>query len=847
MDHGALAITEESPQPAEASSGSIPAVVGIGASAGGLEPLERFFRQLPPDTGMAFVVVQHMEPGPDLLLPVLLQRSTRMEVCQATDRTALQRDRVYVVPPGCYPSLLKGVLHLFAPSNAIPQRHPIDFFFRSLSGDLGERAIAVIMSGAGQDGTAGARTVKEHAGLVLVQEPASAHFRGMPASAIDAGLADLVGKPEELAARLAACGGRFALRGCMPLGARKEERAPLDKIVILLRDRTGHDFAPYKPNTLFRRLERRMAIQLVDSLDTYLRFLQANPQELDLLCRELLIGVTSFFRDPHEWDILERVVIPALLADRKPGSVLRVWTAGCSTGEEAYSLAIALHEAVSRRGAEQACRIQILATDADARAIEHARRGLFPAAIEEQLSTERLNRYFVQQGGCYQICTEIRELITFAGQNILTDPPFIKLDLLVCRNLLVYLESDFQKRMLPLFHYALKPDAYLFLGQAESVGAVSDLFAAVAGNSRIYRRQHAPCREPIAAPPAGLPARKGAADAEQPVSDLQRMADQLLLLHHSPPALLVRQTGDIVYINGMVGKYLQLSSGKVNLNLFAMAGEELGAVLPGAFARALQQDRPVTIKGIALPGRERRLLDVTLELLTKAEPLRGLVLILFRELTPPPRKSRGKDVRVAELQCELEDLREEMRNYRLEMQDTREDLGATNDELQATNEELQSTVEELQSSIEDLCTTKEELQSAKEATDRLNIRKRERIEQLQASLEEAEHFLDSTGIATIFLDQALCVQRFTPQAGGVFRLLPQDVGRPLSDLACGLDWSSLPEEAGRVLETGVPLERGVSCCRDRRRYLAMIAPFRRGAARIEGVVLTFCDVTSLVA
>jgi two-component system CheB/CheR fusion protein len=646
--------------------------------------------------------------------------------------------------------------------------------------------------------------------LVLVQDPASAHFRGMPASAIDAGLADLVGKPEELAEKLTTCGGRFALRGSIPLGTRRGERETLDKVVILLRSRTGHDFSPYKPNALFRRIQRRMAIQQVDALDSYLRYLQSNPQELDLLFRELLIGVTSFFRDHEEWDVLERVVIPALLADRKPGSVIRVWAAGCSTGEEAYSLAISLHEAMTRLGPKKACAIQIFGTDADPRAIEHARRGVFPAAIAEHLSAERLERYFVPTGSSYHVCSEIRELITFAGQNVLSDPPFIKLDLLVCRNLLVYLESDCQKKMLPLLHYALKPDGFLFLGQAESAVAFSDLFSPVAGNSRIYRRLDAPYREPVAVP-GGMVVRRGAAEADQQVSNLQRMADQLMLLQHAPPALLVRQSGDIVYINGAVGKYLQLSSGKVNLNVFAMAGDELAAVLPGALSRAVQEDGPVIIKGIGLPGSEKRLLDVSVELLTQPGLLRGLMLILFRELPPPPRKSRNKGARVAELEYELENAREEMRRARREIQDAREDLNATNDELQAANEELQATIEELQSTIEelqstigDLCTAKGQLQSAREAMERQNVRQQERIEELEAVCEEAEHSLRSTGVATVFLDQELRVVGFTPQASGVFHLLPQDVGRPLRILPAALTGSRCRRTPARCSTPGSP-------------------------------------------
>ena len=463
-------------------------IVGIGASAGGLEALELFLKHVPAGSGMAFVIVQHLDPTHKGIMVELLQRTTPMPVVQVKDRLKVEPDRVYVIPPNKDMSILHGVLHLLDPAAPRGLRLPIDFFFRSLADDRQDRSIGVILSGMGSDGTLGLRAIKEKAGVVFVQAPASAKFDGMPRSAIDAGLADVVAPAEELPGRIIAYLKHAPLIARPDPSLEGKTQSALEKVFILLRTQTGHDFSLYKKSTIYRRIERRMGLHQIDKIATYVRFLQENPQEMELLFKELLIGVTSFFRDPPAWEQLKDEVIPALLAAHPNGGVLRAWAPGCSTGEEAYSLAIVFKEALEQVKPAGNFSLQIFATDLDRDAIDKARAGVYPANIAADVSPERLRRFFVQEEHGYRVGKEIREMVVFAPQNVIMDPPFTKLDLLVCRNLLIYLAPELQKKLLPLFHYSLNPGGILFLGSAETIGAFTDLFAPLAGKTRLYRR-----------------------------------------------------------------------------------------------------------------------------------------------------------------------------------------------------------------------------------------------------------------------------------------------------------------------------------------------------------------------
>ncbi|HXV21945.1 MAG TPA: chemotaxis protein CheB, partial [Desulfuromonadales bacterium] len=623
-------------------------IVGIGASAGGLEALELFLRQVPEDSGMAIVIVQHLDPTHKGIMPELLQRATGMKVFQVKDRMPVMPNCVYVIPPNRDMSILHGVLHLFEPKAPRGLRLPIDFFLRSLAEDRQEHSIGVILSGMGSDGTMGLRAIKEKAGLALVQEPASAKFDSMPRSAIDAGLADLVARVEELPGKIVGYlqYTRVIDRTARPL--EEKDQSGLEKVVILLRSRTGHDFSMYKKNTVYRRIERRMGIHQIDRIATYVRYLQENPQEVELLFRELLIGVTNFFRDPAAWAHLQEEAIPVLLAGHPTGRVLRAWSAGCSTGEEAYTLAIAFKEVLAKVKPKASFTLQIFATDLDRDAIDKARQGVYPANIAADVSAERLQRFFVKESSGYRVGKEIREMVTFATQNVIMDPPFTKLDILICRNLLIYLTPELQKKLLPLFHYSLNPGGVLFLGSAENVSAHTDLFAPLNLKARLFRRRDTILpAEPVVFPASFVPALPGAPKEStmlKPAANLQSLADQVLLQHFSPPAVLVNDKGDILYISGRTGKYLEPAAGKANWNISAMAREGLRVELGIAFQRALRQKEKITVKGLKVgEGDAAQPVDVTVQAIEEPEALQGMVMIVFSDVpTPPEKKTPGR-------------------------------------------------------------------------------------------------------------------------------------------------------------------------------------------------------------
>lgn len=823
-------------------------IVGIGASAGGLEALEQFLRHVPQGCGMAFIIVQHLDPTHKGILPELLQRTTGMAVFQARDRMRVKPDCIYVIPPNKDMSILHGVLHLFEPTAPRGLRLPIDFFLRSLAEDQQERSIGVILSGMGSDGTMGLRAIKENAGVVLVQEPSSARFDSMPRSAIDAGLADLVAPAEELPPKIIEYlrHARVLTRAERPL--EEKDQSALEKVLILLRAKTGHDFSLYKKTTMYRRIERRMGIHQIDRIAAYVRYLQDNSQEVELLFNELLIGVTSFFRDPAAWEQLKGEFIPALLAERPAGGVLRAWSAGCSTGEEAYSLAIAFKEVLEQLKPTESFKLQIFATDLDRDAIDKARQGVYPANIAADVSAERLRRYFIQEGTGYRIGKEIREMVTFATQNVIMDPPFTKLDILICRNLLIYLTPELQKKLLPLFHYSLNPGGILFLGSAETVSTFTNLFAPLNTKSRLFRRRESVLpAEPLAFPSSFVPALPGVPKEltmMKPAANLQTLADQLLLQHFSPPAVLVNDKGDILYISGRTGKYLEPAAGKANWNIFAMAREGLRFDLGSAFQKAVRHNEEITLKGLKVgENGGTQTVDVTVRAIEEPEALRGMVMIVFTEVAAPPEKkatgrarnSPAGSARVLELEQELRQVREELQTTREEMQSSQEELKSTNEELQSTNEELQSTNEEL-------TTSREEMQSLNEELQTVNAEQQSKMDELARMNNDMRNLLNSTEIVTVFLDNDLHVRRFTTGANKLFKLIPGDVGRPLSDISSDLLYPGMIEEAREVLRTLVFSEKQVAAT-DGRWFSVRIMPYRTMEDIIGGVVITFADIT----
>lgn len=821
----------------------IPTIVGIGASAGGLEALEQFLTHVPNACGIGFVVIQHLDPTYKGMLPELLQRATTMKVYQVTDGMKVESDCVYVIPPNKDMSILHGTLHLLDPVAPRGRHLSIDFFFRALAQDRQERAIGVILSGMGSDGTLGLRAIKEKAGLTLAQEPASAKFDSMPRSAIDAGVIDIVAPVESIPERIVDYLSRPHIDYLDKQGGETGAKTALEKIVTLLHDRTGNDFSLYKKSTVLRRIERRMDLHQITDLEGYVKYAHENPQELDLLFNELLIGVTHFFRDPTVWEYVKNEVLPALLVDYPAGKILRAWVPACSTGEEAYSLAMIFKEVLGKINSKGRFSLQIFATDLDPDAIARARQGMYPFSIAVDMPPERLNRFFISEESGYRLGKEIREMVIFAPQNVIMDPPFTRLDILSCRNLLIYLGQELQMKLIPLFHYSLNCGGFLLLGSAETIGNFTDLFEPLNNKERVYRRIDNPLR-PLIEFPTKISSRTKIIQADTmtspvPTGNLQQYADQLLLQNFSPAAVLVNSDGDILYINGRTGKYLEPAAGKANWNICAMANEGLRHSLVSALKKVVREQGTVKVENLQLTGNKgaEQIVSLTVQAIEKPDMERGMVLIIFSDVNTTNknvvRRSAGANKTAQDE--ELDRARDEIRTLREEMQVSQEELTSSNEELQSTNEELQSTNEEL-------TTSKEEMQSLNEELQSVNAELQSKVDDLSRVNNDMKNLLNSTDIATIFLDNAFHVRRFTNPATQIFKLIPSDVGRPLSDIVSDLHYPEMPEDVRKVLESLAFSEKQIET-KDGRWFNVRIMPYRTLDNIIDGVVITFSDIT----
>jgi two-component system CheB/CheR fusion protein len=784
-------------------------IIGIGASAGGLEALEQFFSHTPEDVGMAFVIIQHLDPNHKGIMPELLQRLTKMPVNQATDRARVRINHVYVIPPNKSMSILNGALHLFNPVESHGLRLPIDIFFRSLADDRQEKSIGIILSGMGSDGTLGVRAIKEKNGLVLIQSISSAKFDGMPRSAAEAVIADVVAPAEELATRL------IVLLKFVPIlkpdiDIDIKNRSNLDKIIILLREQSGHDFSSYKKNTLFRRIERRKGIHQIEKIQNYVRFLQENPKEVEILFKELLIGVTSFFRDAAVWDKLKDTIFPALFEELPNGYILRAWVTACSTGEEAYTLAITFKEALEKYKKHKNLSLQIFATDLDSDAIELARKGYFPRNIEADVSSERLHRFFIEEGDSFRVKIAIREMVIFAPQNVIKDPPFTRLDLLTCRNMLIYMEPVLQKKLMALYNYSLNPGGIMILGTAETLSGQTEGFEEIDGRLKIFRRTITPMKNELSDFPSsfhrGIILKEDDKKSGQVIENIQTLADQLLLRYFTPASVLVNEKGEIIYISGKTGKYIEPVAGRANWNLYAMAREGLREVLPGAFRKALQSFNPVNIRNIKIgTNGSSHYIDLTVQRIEKPDTLRGMVMVIFSdaptladqdELSLKTRKPNVSS-RYKELEFELQ------RSYE-DLQSTREEMQTSQEELKSANEELQSTNEELQSTNEELTTSKEEMQSLNEELQTVNAELQSKIGDFIKADSDMKNLLNSTEIATLFLDKRLNIRRFTDSITNIIKLRNTDIGRPFTDLVSNLKYPEIEYHALQVLKNLTP-------------------------------------------
>ena len=824
-------------------------VVGIGASAGGLEAIEQFLGNVPENSGMAYIVVQHLDPTHKGMLPELLQRISKMKVSQVKDCTVVRPNCVYVIPPNKTMSMLKGVLHLHKPVQERGQRLPIDYFLNSLAEDRKELGVGLILSGMGSDGTLGIRAIKEKNGIAMVQEPGSAKFDSMPRNAIDSVEVDIIAAPSELPSRLLEFFKHIPVL-ITDSEIEIKDKSSLEKIIILLRTYTGNDFGLYKKNTVYRRIERRMTIHNIDKIANYVLFLNENPKEIEILFRELLIGVTNFFRDTAVWEKLKDKILPDIITKLEPGSILRAWVPGCSTGEEAYSLAIVFKEALEKINPHGGFSLQIFATDLDNDAIAIARKGIFPSSIAENVSPERLKRFFLQTDDGYFINTEIREKVVFAQHNVIMHPPFTKIDILSCRNLLIYMEPELQKKMIGLFYYSLNPQGIMILGSSETLGSQNHLFTSLDIKWKIFKRANSILTPDLLDFPASYSRTKPLIiDEEIPSGsslNIQTLADQLLLQNYSPAGVLVNEQGDIIYISGPTGKYLEPAVGKANMNIFAMLREGLRTEFPIAFKKAILKKEPVVLRNIKIGSNgSAHTLNVSIQWIHKPEPLKGKVMVIFKDIQDiadskvAARKEKKSldNVRQMELEKELKYAREKIQDTLEAMQSSQEELKFTNEELQSTNEELQSTNEELMSS-------KEEMQSMNEELQTLNAELQSKIDDFSRVNNDMKNLLNSTDIATLFLDKEMNIRRFTLQAVKIFKLIKSDIGRPLTDLVSDLIYPELSDDALKVLKSLVFIKKQIPT-KDGRWFSVRIMPYRMLDEKIDGVVITFFNISDL--
>lgn len=821
-------------------------VVGIGASAGGLTALDLFFKHAPVDSGLAYIVVQHLDPTKKALLPELLQRVTSMKVSQARHNLTVQPNSIYVIPPNCELTVQNSKLKLAQSTEVRGLRLPIDVLFSSLASEYGDKAIAVVLSGMGMDGTLGIQAIKSCGGLSLAQTPASAEFDSMPQSAINTGCIDIIETSELLPARILQSIQNVNVKGADSLDAERSNTIAMESIVNQLRKRMRHDFSLYKTSTLLRRIDRRVTVHGLAGMQDYSTFLENNPKELELLFKELLIGVTSFFRDPPVWEYLQHKALPTVLNAHSKPHKFRAWCAGCSTGEEAYSLAMVLTEAFEQLPEHQTIDLQIFASDLGADAIAFARRGRFPLSIAEHVSPARLERFFTLREGFYFVNQCIRDKVLFAQHDVVLDPPFTKLDLLICRNLLIYFNSRLQERLLPLFHYSLRPGGLMLLGSSESIGNAGHLFDDLQGKLRFYRRRNSSASTgtdlllstfpTVQASTRDQSVSKSISNDQSTSLNLQSAADHVLLQVYAPAAVVVNGDSDIVYISGRTGKYLEPAAGKANWNFHAMVRDGLRAPLFNALKKAAIQDRAVELTGlqVELDNPESLTVDVTVQKLNEPAALRGMFMIVFRDMgvfadrqaTLMVDSSNSSGTLAAELRRQQEE------NQRL-----REENRASQEELQSSNEELQSTNEELQSTNEELTTSKEEMQSMNEELQTINSELQAKLDDLALAQSDMQNLLNSTEIAILFLDNKLNVRRYTERAAKIISLRESDVGRPLSDLSSVLNYPELGEDAAETLRTLAFSEKEISGS-DGRRFAVRIMPYKRLDNVIDGVVIT---------
>ena len=845
-------------------------IVGIGASAGGLKAVESFLDGLPMinQSGLAFVLVQHLDPNHKSLLTEILNRSTKIKVTEVTDGIAIEADQLYIIPPAFDLELKAGHLYLSKPATPYGHRLPIDSFFNSLANELKHKSIGVVLSGTGADGSAGAKAIKAAGGVIFAQDPLSAEFDGMPKSAITSGAADYVLAPEKIVPEICALIENGGITGTENFKSEIGFSEPLVlSLFKVLQEETGHDFSQYKPETVHRRIARQMAIHQIKELASYVNFLNQSREAVDALFRDLLIGVTQFFRDPMVFEELKTEILPKLLEGKAKGEAVRIWSAGCSTGQEAYTLALVVWE--SLQSLDHQPEVQIFATDIDSRAILAARSGVFPLSIANEMSTERLSQHFTLEpdGHNYRIQKNIRDLIIFSEHDLLKDPPFSRLDMVVCRNLLIYFSSELQRKVMRIFHYALKPTGILVLGNSEGVGADAELFSVVDSKLKIFKRVDSTSSfstyrgfsknlfggGPKPALRQNIVSVHSAAQSQPSVREI---AENALLHEVTPPGILVNAAGDVLYLHGRTGMYLEPAVGEPKANnIIEMAREGLSQALletleQAAISGTKEQKRNISVK----TNGHFTLVDIEIFPVNHAtfETL-GITYYLItlteskNELLPSEVPKEQRDVpSESELENHVKYLRQQLSVKEEFLKKAQHEIGTLQEELKSSSEEMQSINEEIQSSNEELETSKEELQSVNEELSTVNTELQVKVTDLSQSNNDMNNLLAGIGIATIFVDQELSVLRFTPAAKDIINLIPTDIGRPLSHLVTKLiGYTSMQKDMKVVLDTLVPKELEVQST-DGRWFMMRIRPYRTLNNVIEGAVISFIDITTVV-
>ena len=824
-------------------------IVAMGGSAGSFSAFEKFFLHMPVDTGMAFVVIMHLDPNHKGKVGELIQNFTPMAVKEAEDGMEIQPDTVYVIPPDKDMGMHTRKLLLMKPARPHGYRLPIDYFLQSLAEDQWNRAVGIIFSGMGSDGETGLRLVKEKLGLIMVQDPDTAEYSSMPKAAIDTNMVDFVLSPEEMPSKLIQFLNHPVLSEDLSEEALRETKNTnaIQKILMLLRSHTGHDFTLYKKSTITRRIDRRVAFHQLPDYGHYVHYLRENPHEIDILFHELLIGVTKFFRDPAAFEALQQKFLPTL-QEKLPKDPIRVWVAGCSTGEEAYSIAIIIMEHLDKLKFPKIPKVQIFATDLDMDAIEFARAGIYHGNIVADVSEARIERFFIKKNDCYQVKKELREMIVFAQHNIIKDAPFTRLDLLSCRNVMIYLTTELQRKIIPIFHYSLNPKGILFQGPAETVGGFTDVFTPLESKWKLFERKDGIATVgkmidfPFHVSRQSL-SKVEVMETTPAKKTLAETFNKILLENYAPPSILVNEKGDIVYINGKTGKFLELNSGEAIMNVYRMAREELKYVLSNAIHQARSTKSEVNIEDIKLKEEKNfRLVNLKISLLENT-PLHGLILIVFEDKGMYKKPDRKKRANVAE-NAAAEELEKELIYTKQQLHSTIEQMETSLEELKSTNEELQSTNEELQSTNEEALTTKEEMQSLNEELMTINIQYQSKAEELTQLNNDMKNMLDNTDIGTIFLDNKLEILRYTPQIKKLFNVISTDLGRSITHIASNFNDSDLETEIKHVIDSLSIKELEVRT-KQGEWFNLRIMPYRTTDNFINGAVLTINKISDL--